>query len=52
MNARCDIVDFINFYNFICPNYCSRCPISNGCFLIYYGFEYENITLYSEGENV
>lgn len=50
MLARCDIVDFISFYNFICRNCCIRCNIRNECILIYNGFEYEDITLYSEGE--
>lgn len=50
MNGRCDIVDFLSFYNFDGCRVCRKCYIRDACFLMYIGSEYEDITIYSEGE--
>lgn len=58
MNSRCDIVDFLTFYDFECCELCmeccklcKKCCMRNACFLtMVIGFEYEDIIIYSEGE--
>lgn len=51
MNGRCDIVDIISVISFKCCDVCCECYHDNTCVLCYnIEREYENITIYSEGE--